>query len=45
MPIVEAAKSYAETHDATLPDKSIEEVYQEMLKAKRNDGRERSLPS
>ncbi len=38
VPIVEAAKSYAETHDATLPDKSIEEVYQEMLKAKRNDG-------
>jgi hypothetical protein len=33
VPLVEAAKSYAESHDAKLPDKTIEEVYQEMLAA------------
>jgi integrase len=38
VPIVEAAKSYAESHDASLPDKTVEEVYQEMLQAKRRDG-------
>jgi integrase len=38
VPIVEAAKSYAESHDASLPDKTVEQVYQEMLQAKRRDG-------
>jgi integrase len=38
VPLVEAAKSYAESHDASLPDKTVEEVYQEMLAAKRRDG-------
>ncbi len=35
---MEAAKSYAESHNAKLPDKTVEEVYQEMLAAKRRDG-------
>src|SRR5476651_1259649 len=34
VPLVEAAKSYSESHNAKLPDKTVEEVYQEMLKAK-----------
>jgi integrase len=38
VPIVEAVKSYAESHNAKLPDKTITEVYQEMLAAKRRDG-------
>jgi integrase len=38
VPLVEAAKSYAESHNAKLPDKTITEVYQEMLAAKRRDG-------
>ncbi|MCE0483119.1 MAG: tyrosine-type recombinase/integrase [Methylacidiphilales bacterium] len=38
VPIVEAVKTYAESHNAKLPDKSIAEVYQEMLAAKRRDG-------
>jgi integrase len=38
VPLVEAAKSYAESHNAKLPDKTVMEVYQEMLAAKRRDG-------
>jgi integrase len=36
--LVEAAKSYSESHNAKLPDKTVTEVYQEMLAAKRRDG-------
>jgi hypothetical protein len=38
VPLLAAAKSYAETHNASLPDKTVAEVYQEMLEAKRKDG-------
>ncbi len=38
VPLVEAARSYAETHKDKLPDKAVEEVLQEMLQAKKKDG-------
>jgi hypothetical protein len=38
VPLVEAAKSYADSHNAKLPDKTVTEVHQEMLQAKRKDG-------
>ena len=38
VPLVEAAKSYSESHNAKLPEKTVTEVYQEMLAAKRRDG-------
>jgi integrase len=38
VPLVEAAKSYSESHNAKLPEKTVTEVYQEMLTAKRRDG-------
>ncbi len=36
--LIEAAKAYSESHNAKLPEKSVTEVYQEMLAAKRRDG-------
>jgi integrase len=38
VPLVEAAKSYSESHTAKLPEKTVTEIYQEMLAAKRRDG-------
>jgi integrase len=38
VPIVEAAKSYAESHNTKRPDKSVKEVIRELIEAKRVDG-------
>lgn len=38
VPLLAAAKHYQETHFAKLPAKTVTEVYEEMLAAKRKDG-------
>jgi integrase len=38
VPLVEAARSYADTHNAKLPVKTVTEVFQELLEAKKKDG-------
>jgi integrase len=42
VPIVEAAKAYAETHSAKLPDRTVKQVFEELLEAKRRDGASRA---
>ena len=38
VPLVEAAKSYAESHNAKLPDKTVSDVVEELFIAKKADG-------
>src|ERR1700683_1464675 len=38
VPLLAAAKFYQESHSSKLPDKTVTEVYEEMLAAKRRDG-------
>jgi integrase len=38
VPVVEAAKFYAESHNAKLPDKTVAEVVEELFIAKKADG-------
>ncbi len=38
VPLVEAAKLYHQTHSAKLPEKTVNEVYSELLEAKKVDG-------
>lgn len=38
VPVVEAAKYYSKVHNTDLPDKTVQEVYTDMLAAKKKDG-------
>ncbi len=38
VPLAVAAKFYAESHNAKLPDRTVSEVVEEMIEAKRKDG-------
>jgi integrase-like protein/integrase family protein with SAM-like domain len=42
VPLAVAAKFYAESHNAKLPDKTVSEVVEEMIAAKRKDGASRA---